>query len=85
MASIFTSLINTITTTLDTVTDVMGAGQETVSMGTEFIHNRAKAQQITDRDSVAMATTLELENIQAQLDGNEKRKALFETTRKMFD
>lgn len=83
--SIISSLTKTITTTLDTATDVVAAAQETVSMATTYVHHRAVAQQIIDKDTVVLSTTKSLEHIQQELEGNEKRQALFEATAKLFD
>ncbi len=83
--SIIASFRKTITTTLDTATDVISAAQESVSMVTTYIHHRAVAQQIIDKDTVVLSTTLALEEIQSELEGNEKRQALFAETAKLFD
>lgn len=83
--SIISSFSKTITTTLDTATDLVSAAQESISMGTTYIHNRAVSQQIVDKDTVVLATTLALEEIQAELEGNEKRQALFDKTAELFN
>lgn len=83
--SVLKSLFTTITTTLDTATDVMSAAQETVSMATTYVHHRAVSQQIVDKDTVVLATTLALEEIQAELEGNEKRQELFDKTAALFN
>jgi hypothetical protein len=83
--SILSSFSKTITTTLDTATDLIGAAQESVSMATTYVHNRAVSQQIIDKDTVVLATTLALEELQSQLEGNEKRQELFNATAKLFD
>lgn len=85
MASIITSMKNTITTSLDTATDLISAAQETVGMATTYVHNRAVSQQIVDRDTVVLSTTLQLELIKEELEGNEERQALFDATAKLFD
>lgn len=83
--SIISSFVKTITTTLDTATDVVSAAQETVSMATTYVHHRAVSQQIVDKDTVVLNTTLALEEIQAELEGNEKRQELFDKTAAMFN
>ena len=83
--SIVSSFVKTITTTLDTATDVISAAQESVSIATTYVHHRAVAQQIVDKDTVVLNTTLALENIQAELEGNEKRQDLFDKTAALFD
>lgn len=83
--SIVSSLVKTITTTLDTATDVISAAQESVSMATTYVHHRAVAQQIVDKDTVVLSTTISLEAIQDELEGNDKRQALFAETAKLFN
>lgn len=83
--SVIKSLRTTITTTLDTATDVMSAAQESVSMVTTYVHHRAVAQQVVDKDTVILSTTLALEEIQNELEGNEKRQALFDKTAELFN
>jgi hypothetical protein len=85
MSSIFTSVRTAITTTLDTATDIVKAAQETVSMATTYVHHRAVSQQIVDKDTVVLSTTLALELIQVELEGNEKRQELFDKTAALFD
>lgn len=83
--SIISSLRKTITTTLDTATDVISAAQESVSMATTYVHHRAVAQQIVDKDTVVLATTKSLAEIKAELQGNKELEDLFAETAKLFD
>ena len=69
--SILSSFVKTITTTLDTATDVISAAQESVSMATTYVHHRAVAPQVVDRDTVVLSTTTSLKTIQDELDEDE--------------
>ncbi len=85
MLSFIKAINKALTDTVDTVSDVITAAQETVSMGTTYIHHRAVAQQLVDKDAVGVSTTLALEEIQAELEGNEKRQALYDEVMKHFN
>ena len=85
MASIFGSLSNALVTTFNTVGDVGNALQKSVGMATNYIDRQATAADIVGLDTVILSTTLELEKITAELDGNEKRQALFDLVATKFD
>jgi len=78
MASVLGSLANALTTTFDTIGDVGSAVQKTVGMATNYIDRQATAADIVGMDSIILSTTLELEKIAAEREGNAKRKALFD-------
>lgn len=84
MASVLGSLANALTTTFDTIGDVGSAVQKTVGMATNYIDRQATAADIVGLDSVILSTTLELEKIAAELDGNEKRQKLFDEVSALF-
>jgi hypothetical protein len=78
MASVFGSLSAALVTTFDTIGDVGSAVQKSVGMATNYIDRQATAADIVGMDSIVLSTTLELEKIQEQLDGNANRQALFD-------
>lgn len=84
MASVLGSLSSALVTTFDTIGDVGSAVQKTVGMATNYIDRQATSADIVGMDSIILSTTLELEKIAAELDGNEKRRALFDEVAKRF-
>lgn len=78
MASVLKSISSAIITTFDTIGDVGSAVQKTVGMATNYIDRQATSADIVGMDTIILSTTLELEKIAAELDGNAKRKALFD-------
>jgi hypothetical protein len=84
MASVFGSISKALVTTFDTIGDVGNAVQKSVGMATNYIDRQATSADIVGMDSIILSTTLELEEIQAQLEGNEKRKELFEQVAARF-
>jgi hypothetical protein len=77
MTSIIGSFSNAVVTTFDTIGDVGSALQKSVGMMTNYIDRQATAADIVGMDTIILSTTLELEKIAAELDGNAKRTALF--------
>ena len=84
MASVFGSLSNALVTTFDTIGDVGSAVQKSVGMATNYIDRQATSADIVGMDSIILSTTLELEKIAAELDGNDKRRALFDAVALRF-
>jgi hypothetical protein len=84
MASVLGSLSNALVTTFDTIGDVGSALQKSVGMATNYIDRQATSADIVGMDSIILSTTLELEKIQSELEGNVKRQALFEEVAKRF-
>lgn len=82
--SVLRSLSNALITTFDTVGDVGSAIQKTVGMATNYIDRAATSADIVGLDSTILATTLELEKVAAELEGNAKRKELFDEVSKRF-
>lgn len=78
MASVLKSISSAIITTFDTIGDVGSAVQKSVGMATNYIDRQATSADIVGMDTIILSTTLELEKIAAELDGNAKRKALFD-------
>lgn len=84
MASVLKSISGALITTFDTIGDVGSAVQKSVSMATNYIDRQATAADIVGMDSIILSTTLELELIQSELDGNAKRQALFDAVALRF-
>lgn len=84
MASVLGSLSSALTITFDTIGDVGSAVQKTVGMATNYIDRQATSADIVGMDSIILSTTLELEKIAAELDGNAKRQALFDLVKERF-
>jgi uncharacterized protein YoxC len=78
MASVLRSISNALVTTFDTIGDVGSAVQKSVQMATNYVDRAATAADMVGNESTILSVTLELEKIAAELDGNEKRKALFD-------
>lgn len=84
MASVLRSLSNALVTTFDTIGDVGSAVQKSVHMATAYVDRAATAADMIGNESTILSVTLELEKIQSELDGNEKRQALFDEVSKRF-
>lgn len=70
MSSIFKSTRNAITGVLDTVSDVAKGAQETIGMGTQFVHHRAVAFTKTDREVVLLSMSKTMRELKAELDAD---------------
>ena len=78
MASIFSAINGAVVSSLSVVTKVANAVEESISIGTDYIDNAATHNRLVGKESWILATTLELEKIESELDGNAKRRALFD-------
>lgn len=76
--SIWSSMSNAVQASFNTITDVAETAQETVSMATEFVHNRAKEQSLTDKQAVIVRTAQTLTVLQKELEADEKLNAMYE-------
>ena len=85
MASVLKSISSAIITTFDTIGDVGSAVQKSVGMATNYIDRQATSADIVGMDTIILSTTLELEKIAAELDGNEKRRDLFKMVANRFN
>jgi len=68
--SILRSARNAIVGVLDTVSDVTKGAQETVGVGTQFVHNRAVAFAKADREVVLVGLSKTLRELQSELDAD---------------
>lgn len=82
--SIWSSASNAISTTLDTVTDAATTAQETISMATDFVHNRAVEQKHTDRTAVVLRMSKTMSTMQEELDADPKLQTMFDDMSKLF-
>lgn len=80
--SVLSSISNALTTTFDTVTAVATTAQETVGMATEYVHNRAHSQKLTDKQAVIVSTAKALQVHKQELDADEELKALYDELEK---
>lgn len=68
--SILKSARNAITGVLDTVTDVAKGAQETIGMGTTFVHHRSVSFTKTDRETVLVSMSKTIRELKAELDAD---------------
>lgn len=68
--SVIRSARNAITGMLDTVSDVAKGAQETVGVGTQFVHHRAVAFTKSDREVVLVGLSKTLRELKAELDAD---------------
>lgn len=74
----FSSASRAITSVFDTITDVAGTANESVSMATTYVHNRAVSQKLTDKQEVMVSTAEKMTELQAKLDADDKLKAQYD-------
>lgn len=82
--SILRSLRGAVTGVLDTVTDVAKGAQETVQMGTDYVHHRAVAFKETDREVVLVSTAKTLRELKSELDADPELTTIHESLAKKF-
>ena len=68
--SILNSARNAISGVLDTVSNVAKSAQETVGMGTHFVHHRAVAFQKSDREVVLVNLSKTMRELKSELDAD---------------
>lgn len=67
-----------------TVAETGGAAQETVGMATNYVHNRAVEQRLTDRAFIRHRTAETLRDIQKKLDADADLSALYDKLESEF-
>lgn len=77
--SMFTSASNAVASVFDTITSVGNAAQETVSIGTDRIHNRAKAHHLTDKATVQLSAAKTLTAVKEELEADEDLMEIFKS------
>lgn len=83
--SIISSVSQAIQESFNLVTDVAKTTQESLSVGTEYIHNRASSQKLTDKEIVRVSTAKTLTELKTELDSDEELKKMYDSLNKMFD
>lgn len=76
--SVLSSISNALTQTFDTIGAVAQTAQETVGMATEYVHNRAHSQKLTDKQAVIVSTAKTLQVHKQELDKDAELKALYD-------
>lgn len=76
--SMLSSFSNAFQRTFNTVGAVAGALEKTVTIGTTYIDHQSIRIETVSKEQAILDTTLALEAIQNELDGNAKRQALFD-------
>ncbi|UAT28847.1 hypothetical protein PP753_gp08 [Dinoroseobacter phage vB_DshP-R7L] len=76
---IFSSVRDTIVAVTKPVISTANAADESLSIATGYIHNRAVSAKLTDKESVKVSTAETLLELQAKLDADDKLKALYES------
>lgn len=84
MMTFFSSLNRALCSTFDTITEVGTATQETVSMGTNYVHNRAVEQNLTDKHMVQLRTAKAMREFKAELDADKDLAKIFNDLSKDF-
>lgn len=82
--SMLSSFSNAFQRTFNTVGAVAGAVEKSVTIGTTYIDQQAIRIKAVSKEQAILDTTLGLEAIQAELEGNAKRQALFDECAKLF-
>ena len=80
--SILSSARRAITGVLDTIGDVALAAQETVGMGTSFVHDESVAFKKTHRESVLIRMSESMLEMSSKLEADPKLAAIHETLSK---
>lgn len=75
---IFSAIRDTIVATTRPVISTANALDESLSIATEYVHNRAVATKLTDREYVKVTTAETLLELQAKLDADVDLKAIYD-------
>jgi 4-hydroxy-3-methylbut-2-enyl diphosphate reductase IspH len=81
---IFSTVRDTIVAVCQPVISTAQAADESLSIATEYIHNRAVSTKLTDKQSVMVSTAETMNELQAKLDADEGLKAQYEALEKHF-
>jgi hypothetical protein len=79
---ILNSVSNATCRVFDSVGAVAGTVEESVEIVTNYVHNRAKSQLLTDQKIVIIETAETLNKLQKQLDADAELKATYESLAK---
>lgn len=81
---IFSSIRDTIVAITRPVISTANAADESLSIATEYIHNRAVSTKLTDKQYVMVATAEKMTELQAKLDADEDLKAQYDALQSHF-
>lgn len=81
---IFSAIRDTIVATTRPVISTANALDESLSIATEYVHNRAVATKLTDKQYVMVQTSKTLATLQAELDADAKLKAIYDQLESEF-
>ena len=70
--SILKSFRGAVTEVLDTVSSTAKTVQETVNMGNQYVHHRATAFKVSDKETVLLSLSKTMAELQAELDSDPK-------------
>ena len=82
---IFATIRETVIAICNPVISAANAADESLSMATRAIHNRATAHKLTDRQHVIVETTKTMAKLDAELASDPKLRALYDKLEKEFD
>lgn len=81
---IFSTVRDTVVAVCQPVISTAQAADESLSIATEFIHNRAVSTKLTDKQAVMVATAETMNELQAKLDADEGLKAQYDALAEHF-
>lgn len=81
---IFSTVRDTVVAVCQPVISTAQAADESLSIATEYIHNRAVATKLTDKQSVMVTTAETMSALQAKLDADADLKAQYEALEEHF-
>ncbi len=81
---IFSTVRDTIVAVCQPVISTAQAADESLSIATEFIHNRAVSTKLTDKQAVMVSTAETMNELQAKLDADEGLKAQYKALEEHF-
>ena len=82
---IFSTVRETVIAVCNPVISAANAADESLSMATSAIHNRATAHKLHDRQYVIVETSEKMLKLNAKLDSDPKLKTLYNKLEKEFD
>lgn len=81
---IFSSIRDTVVAVSNPIISTANAADESLSIATEYIHNRAVATKLTDKEYVRVATAEKMTELQAKLDADDALKAQYDALAEAF-
>lgn len=81
---IFSTVRDTVVAVCQPVISTAQAADESLSIATEYIHNRAVATKLTDKQEVMVSTAERMSELQAKLNADENLKAQYDALAEHF-